>query len=203
MARKKAGPNEAELLSRPAIRVDVFPVLCHTVVTGIIFTMSFASFTGDITTKAFLCSMKDNAVMDAEPVLLITEDNDDHFLLTKKYLEQKGITKRIVRFTDGRSLLDFFAAIEAFDLPLQGTYVLLLDIDIPKVTGTDVLRRIRRSTRLKDLPVIILTAVADRRTIDRCYQLGCSAFFTKPLQGNDLVDVLKSLSIHLPAGPTS
>ncbi len=203
MAQKKVSPNEAELLSRPAIRVDVFPVLCHTVVTGIIFTMSFASYTGDITTKAFLYSMKDNAVMDAEPVLLIAEDNDDHFLLTKRYLEQKGITERIVRFTDGRSLLDFFAAIEAFDLPLQGTYVLLLDIDIPQVTGTDVLRQIRQSTRLKHLPVIMLTAFADRQTIDCCYSLGCAACFTKPLQGDEFIDTLKNLSIHLPAGPTS
>jgi len=184
-------------------RFDVFPFLCHTVVTGIIFTMSFASFTGDIITKAFLYSMKDNAVMDAEPVLLIAEDNDEHFLLTKRYLEQKGITERIVRFTDGRSLLDFFAAIEAFDLPLQGTYVLLLDIDIPKVAGTDVLRRIRQSKRLKDLPIIMLTAFADRQTIDRCYSLGCAACFTKPLQGNDLVDTLKNLSVSGPAGRTS
>lgn len=161
--------------------------------------MSFASYTGDITTKAFLYFMKDDAIMNAKPVLLVAEDNDDHFLLTKRYLEQKGITKRIVRFTDGRSLLDFFAAMEAFDLPLQETCVLLLDIDMPRVTGPDVLRQIRQSTRLKHLPVIMLTAFADRQTIDRCYQLGCAAFFTKPLQNDDFIDILNSLSTHLPS----
>jgi len=129
--------------------------------------------------------------MDKDMVFLIAEDNDEHFLLTKRYLEQKGITERIVRFTDGRSLLDFFAAIEVFDPPLQGTYVLLLDINMPRVTGTEVLSQIRQSTRLQHLPVIILTAFADRQTIDRCYSLGCAACFTKPLQGDKLAAAAK------------
>jgi len=141
--------------------------------------------------------------MDAEPMLLIAEDNDAHFQLTKRYLEQKGITKRIVRFTDGRSLLDFFAAMEAFGLGLQGTYILLLDIDMPRVTGPEVLRQIRKSTRLKHLPVIMLTAYADRRTIEDCYSLGCAACFTKPLSGDEFIDTLKSLSIRLPTAHTS
>ena len=141
--------------------------------------------------------------MDAEPVVLIAEDNDDHFLLTKKYLEQKGITKRIGRFTDGRSLLDFFAAIEAFGLPLQGAYLLLLDIDMPRVTGPDVLRQIRRNPRLKHLPVIMLTAYADRGTIEDCYSLGCAACFTKPLSGDEFIDTLKNLSVPVPTAHTS
>jgi CheY-like chemotaxis protein len=141
--------------------------------------------------------------MDAKQVLLIAEGNDEHFLLTTRYLEQKGITNRIVRFMDGRTLLDFFAAIESFNLPSQTSYLLLLDIDIPRVNGPDVLRQIRQSDRLRHLPVIMLTASADRQTIDRCYSLGCAAFFTKPPHGNDLVDALKNLSVPGPAGATS
>jgi len=132
------------------------------------------------------------------------KDNDAHFQLTKRYLEQKGITKRIVRFTDGRSLLDFFAAMEAFGLGLQGTYILLLDIDMPRVTGPEVLRQIRKSTRLKHLPVIMLTAYADRdrETIEDCYSLGCTACFTKPLCGDEFIDTLKSLGTALPTTRT-
>lgn len=137
--------------------------------------------------------------MDIELVLLIAEDDDNHFLLTKRYLERKGITSRMVRFTDGRALLDFLSAIESSDSLSEITYLLLLDIEMPKVTGLEVLRRIKQNPRLRDLPVIILTAFADRQTMDRCYSLGCSAYFTKPLQGDDFIDTLKRLSIHLPS----
>jgi len=141
--------------------------------------------------------------MNMELVLLIAEDDDNHFLLAKRYLERKGITSRIVRFTDGWALLNFLSAIESSDSLSEITYLLLLDINMPKLTGLEVLRRIKQSPRLKNVPVIILTAFADSRTMDRCYQLGCSAYFTKPLQGDDFIDTLKSLGIHLPVKYTS
>lgn len=139
--------------------------------------------------------------MDAKQVLLIAEGDDEHFLLTTRYLEQKGITNRIVRFTDGRTLLDFFAAIESFGLLPQTNYILLLDVDIPQVTGPEVLRQIRQSDRLRHMPVIMLTASADRSTIDLCYSSGCNACFTRPLHSNDLVDTLKNLGAALPKEP--
>jgi len=137
--------------------------------------------------------------MDMELVLLIAEDDDNHFLLTKRYLERKGITSRIVRFTDGRALLNFLSAIESSDSLSEITYLLLLDINMPKVTGLEVLRRIKQNQRLKNLPIIILTSFADRQIMDRCYSLGCNAYFTKPLQGDDFIDTLKRLSVHLPS----
>ncbi|RKY11975.1 MAG: response regulator [Planctomycetota bacterium] len=139
--------------------------------------------------------------MDAKQILLIAEGNDEHFLLTTRYIEQKGITNRIVRFTDGRTLLDFFVAINSFGLLPQTNYILLLDIDIPQVTGLEVLRQIRQSTRLRHMPVIMLITSADRSTIDHCYSLGCDACFTKPPHGNDLVDTLKNLGAALPKEP--
>ncbi len=141
--------------------------------------------------------------MNRELILLVAEDNDNHFLLTERYLKQRGITSPIVRFTDGQAVLDFLSATELLDSVSEKTYLLLLDIEMPKVTGLEVLRRIKQNPRLKDLPIIILTAFADRQTMDRCYSLGCSAYFTKPLQGDDFIDTLKSLSIHLPIGRTS
>jgi CheY-like chemotaxis protein len=156
----------------------------------------------DIFTEGFLCSIKDNGShMDTESLLLIAEGNDEHFLLTTKHLKQKGITNRIVRFTDGRTLLDFFAAIDSFGLLPQTNYILLLDIDIPQVTGPEVLRQIRQSARLRHMPVIMLIASADRSTIDLCYSSGCNACFTKPLRDNDLVDTLKNLGAALPKEP--
>jgi len=139
--------------------------------------------------------------MNAKRVLLIAEGNEGHFLLTTRYLKQKGITNRIVRFSNGRTLLDFFAAIDSFGLLPQTNYILLLDIDIPQVTGPEVLRQIKQSTRLRHMPVIMLIASADSSTIDHCYSLGCNACFTKPPHGNDLVDTIKHLGAAVPKEP--
>jgi len=141
--------------------------------------------------------------MNRELILLVAENNDNHFLLTERYLKQRGIASPIVRFTDGQAVLDFLSAAELLDFVSERTYLLLLDIETTKVTGLEVLRRIKQSPRLKNVPVIILTTFADSRTMDRCYQLGCSAYFTKPLQGDDFIDTLKSLGIHLPVKHTS
>ena len=141
--------------------------------------------------------------MNRELILLIVEDNDDHFLLTKRFLNEKGITSPIVRFTDGQAILDFLSAAELLDCAPNRAYLLLLDIDMPKLSGLEVLRRIKKSSRLNHVFVIILAAYADHRTIEHCYSLGCNAFFTKPFQYDDFIDTLESLGIFLPAKHTT
>jgi CheY-like chemotaxis protein len=141
--------------------------------------------------------------MNRELILLIVEDNDDHFLLTKRFLNEKGITSPIVHFTDGQAILDFLSAAELLDCAPNRAYLLLLDIDMPKLSGLELLRRIKKSSRLNHVFVIILAAYADRRTIEHCYSLGCNAFFTKPLQKDDFIETLESLDIFLPAKHTT
>jgi CheY-like chemotaxis protein len=142
------------------------------------------------------------AVMDTESLLLIAEDNDNHFLLFKIYLEQKGITHHLVRFVDGQSLLDFLAAIDSFGLPPQRNFVLVLDFDMPKVSGLQVLEQIKQKDNLQNIPVIMLSASTNRQTIDRCYALGCCACLTKPLHGNEFIDVLRNLCTPAPTTHT-
>ena len=66
--------------------------------------------------------------------------------------------------------------------------LLLLDINMPRVDGVGVLQAVKADPKLARLPVIMLTTTDDPREVDRCYQLGCSVYVTKPVQYQDFVD---------------
>ncbi len=136
--------------------------------------------------------------MNKKLILLIAEDDDIHFLLTKKALLSWGVNSPIVRFANGRAILDFLHTAKQSECLADKIFILLLDINLPEVDGLEVLRQIKQNDQLKHLPVIILTSADDTLTANRCHSLGCSAFFTKPLKRDDFFAMLKKLDINLP-----
>ncbi len=95
--------------------------------------------------------------MDKKLILLIAEDDDVHFLLTKKALLSWGVNSPIVHFANGRAVLDFLHTAKQSECLANEIFILLLDINLPEVDGLAVLRQIRQDDQLKHLPVIILT----------------------------------------------
>lgn len=80
---------------------------------------------------------------------------------------------------------------------IANRYLLLLDIRMPKVSGEEVLRRIREHPRLRVIPVIILTTTDDPREIRRCHELGCNEYITKPVEYDQFVAVIQRLGFFL------
>lgn len=136
--------------------------------------------------------------MEEEVVILVTEDDPGHANLIRKNLRRGGVRNEIRHFQDGQDILDFFfedTGPEKFDG--QTGYVLFLDIRMPKVDGIDVLRRLKGDERLRKIPVIILTTTDDPREIDRCYELGCNQYITKPLDYEKFVEAVKCIGSGL------
>lgn len=136
--------------------------------------------------------------MEEEVVILVTEDDPGHANLIRKNLRRGGVRNEIRHFQDGQDILDFFfgdTGPEKFDG--QTGYVLFLDIRMPKVDGIDVLRRLKGDERLRKIPVIILTTTDDPREIDRCYELGCNQYITKPLDYEKFVEAVKYIGSGL------
>ena len=75
--------------------------------------------------------------------------------------------------------------------------LLLLDIKMPRVDGVEVLRQVRADPKTATLPVIMLTTTDDPREIDRCYQLGCNVYVTKPVDYQAFVEAIKRLGLFL------
>ena len=130
--------------------------------------------------------------------ILVAEDDDGHFLLIKKNLHQMGFRNRVERFADGQSILDF--------LYMRGngpkrdpstTYLMVLDIRMPKVAGDEVLRIVKSDEELKDIPVVMLTTSSEDALIDKCKSLGCNAYVVKPMLFKDFEGALHEVGLSL------
>lgn len=121
-----------------------------------------------------------------------------HASLIKKNLKRSGITNQIIHFKDGEEVLNFL--FKRGDLPhrVDGvSYLLLLDIRMPKIDGTEVLRQIKSDDELKKIPVTMLTTTDDPREIERCHELGCSNYITKPIDYDRFVETIRQLGLFL------
>ncbi len=110
------------------------------------------------------------------PTILIVDDDEGHAILIRENLEAAGLTNHIEHFRDGQAVLDFFFKDPR---PKQETYLLLLDIRMPKVDGIEALRRLKADPKLRKLPIIMLTTTDDTREVERCHELGCSVYIQK------------------------
>jgi CheY-like chemotaxis protein len=115
--------------------------------------------------------------------ILIAEDDDGHASLIQRNLRRAGWDHPFIRFRDGLETREFLFSEEP-DSPLQkaGSYLLLLDIRLPKVNGIEILRAIKEDPTLRRLPVVILTTTDDPKEVKRCHELGCSCYIRKPLE---------------------
>jgi CheY-like chemotaxis protein len=125
---------------------------------------------------------------------LIVDDDAGHALLIRENLEQSGVTNEIRHFKDGQAVLDFLFARACGDpLPESQSYLMLLDIRMPKVDGIAVLRQVKQDEELRKLPIIMLTTTDDPREVERCHQLGCNAYVHKPVNHERFVHTLRQL----------
>jgi CheY-like chemotaxis protein len=130
--------------------------------------------------------------------ILLVEDDDGHAALIQRNLKRAGVANPIARVKDGQEALDYLTGEGAFaGRPPDAPLLLLLDINMPRVDGVGVLTAIKADPRLARLPVIVLTTTDDPREVDRCYQLGCSVYITKPVQYPEFVEALTRLGMFL------
>jgi len=126
--------------------------------------------------------------------ILLAEDDDIHASLIERMLRKAGLDNPIRRFRDGQEILEFLAAVNQGIAQQQGkSYLLLLDIYMPRVDGVEVLRELKADPVLKNIPVIMLTTADDPHEVQHCYALGCNLFITKPAGLDHFMETLKTL----------
>ncbi|MEE8126653.1 MAG: response regulator [Nitrospirales bacterium] len=121
--------------------------------------------------------------MNAEITILIAEDDDGHAALIERNLRRGGMEKPCQRLRDGQETLDFLLGSEKGQ-QVKGSYryLLLLDINLPKVNGIDVLKRIKEHEVLKKVPVLMLSTTDDPKEVETCHAIGCNFYLTKPTE---------------------
>lgn len=126
-------------------------------------------------------------------VILLVEDNPDDVDLTLRALKQGNILNEVVVARDGVEALDYLFGTGAHagrDLSIMPT-VVMLDLQLPKIGGLEVLRRLRADERTKLLPVVILTSSKEEQDLIGGYELGANSYIRKPV---DFVKFTKSVS---------
>jgi two-component system, response regulator len=135
---------------------------------------------------------------DSKLVLLLVEDNPSDVGLTERALQKAHVINDLVVAEDGQQALDFlwaegaYAGREAANLPA----LVLLDLKLPKVSGLDVLRRIRGDARTKRLPVVILTTSKEEQDVAAGYDLGANSYIRKPVDFHQFAAAVEQLGLY-------
>ena len=134
---------------------------------------------------------------DQRPVsIIMIEDDEGHARLIEKNIRRAGISNELRHFLDGGTALDFL--FNHSDGPVQnGPALVLLDLNLPDMSGTDILQRIKSDDALKRTPVVVLTTTDDKVEIQRCYDLGCNVYITKPVNYENFADAIRQLGLFL------
>ncbi len=136
--------------------------------------------------------------LKSEVVILIAEDDEGHAALIIKNLERAGINNRIIHFKDGQETLDFlFFRGGGPHREKGGCYLLLLDIRMPSADGVEVLRQIKEDKDLRKMPIIMVTTTDDPKEVEKCHDMGCSNYVTKPVDYDQFIGVIKQLGLFL------
>jgi CheY-like chemotaxis protein len=128
--------------------------------------------------------------------IIMIEDDEGHARLIEKNIRRAGISNEIRHFTDGTSALDHI--FNAEDGPVRnGPALILLDLNLPDMSGIDILAAIKADPALRRTPVVILTTTDDRLEIERCYDLGCNVYITKPVNYENFAAAIRQLGLFL------
>jgi CheY-like chemotaxis protein len=132
-----------------------------------------------------------------QPVnILMIEDDAGHARLIERNIRRAGISNHIHHVADGSSAIEFI-----FNHPegptRNGPALVLLDLNLPDMSGTEILARIKADPALRRTPVVVLTTTDDKTEIQRCYDLGCNVYITKPVNYENFADAIRQLGLFL------
>jgi CheY-like chemotaxis protein len=128
--------------------------------------------------------------------IVMIEDDEGHARLIEKNIRRAGVTNEIRGFRDGNSALAFLMGPDGTAQVNAGRALLiLLDLNLPDTTGVDILRQVKENEHLKRTPVVVLTTTDDKREIQRCYDLGCNVYITKPVNYEGFSNAIRQLGL--------
>jgi CheY-like chemotaxis protein len=135
-----------------------------------------------------------NAERPVEIVMI--EDDEGHARLIEKNIRRAGVNNPISPFSNGTEAVRFLFGADGTGLANKGRPLLiLLDLNLPDMTGVDILARVKSNEHLKRIPVVVLTTTDDAVEIQRCYDLGCNVYITKPVNYENFANAIRQLGL--------
>lgn len=130
-------------------------------------------------------------------IILLVEDNEDDELLTIRALKRNNILNEVVVARDGAEVLDYLFNEECdAGKDIVMPEVVLLDLNLPKINGLEVLKRIRENERTKYLPVVVLTTSNEEQDKIESYKLGANSYIRKPVDFDQFSEAIRQLGVY-------
>ena len=132
--------------------------------------------------------------------ILIVDDDEGHVELLRRNLRRIAVINPIFTVNDGQQALDFIFRRGEFSgrSALEHNPLVLLDINMPgSMSGVEVLRQIKAEPATRSMPVVMLSTTDDPREVAHCYELGCSAYITKPVDPLQFIEAVRRLGFFL------
>ena len=128
--------------------------------------------------------------------IIMIEDDEGHARLIERNIRRSGVNNEIMPFTNGTDAVKYLLGTDGTGLDHKGRALLiLLDLNLPDMTGIDILRMVKQNSFLKSAPVVILTTTDDSQEIKRCYELGCNVYITKPVNYESFANAIRQLGL--------
>ena len=133
----------------------------------------------------------------SNPVTIIMiEDDEGHARLIERNIRRSGVNNEILPFRNGTDAVGYLFGPDGSGIDQKGRALLiLLDLNLPDMTGIDILKRVKENKHLKSTPVVVLTTTDDSQEIKRCYELGCNVYITKPVNYESFANAIRQLGL--------
>ncbi|MBI5110550.1 response regulator [Rhodoplanes serenus] len=124
------------------------------------------------------------------------EDDEGHARLIEKNIRRAGVNNEILPFANGTEALAYLLGPDGSGEVSSGRQLLvLLDLNLPDMTGIDILERLKSNPHTRRAPVVVLTTTDDAREIQRCYDLGANVYITKPVNYEGFAHAIRQLGL--------
>ena len=128
--------------------------------------------------------------------IVMVEDDEGHARLIEKNIRRAGVTNEIIGFENGTKAVEFLFGADGTGKVNRGNALLImLDLNLPDMSGVDILKRVKENEHLKRTPVVVLTTTDDEREIKRCYDLGANVYITKPVNYESFANAIRQLGL--------
>lgn len=136
---------------------------------------------------------------DCNPVTIVMiEDDDGHARLIERNIRRAGVTNDIVPIASGNAAFDYLLGEDrSGNVSAKRAMLILLDLNLPDMSGVDILAKIKTNAHLKRSPVVVLTTTDDEREIQRCYDLGANVYITKPVNYESFANAIRQLGLFV------
>jgi len=130
--------------------------------------------------------------------IVMIEDDEGHARLIERNIRRAGVTNMIVPLASGNEAISYLLGEDGSGAKNAGQALLiLLDLNLPDMSGVDILARIKSNSHLRRSPVVVLTTTDDEREIERCYDLGANVYITKPVNYESFANAIRQLGLFV------